>query len=205
MREIVCCVRMLNVVSFHEFKNIHDEIERFMLPLADLSYWQTEYISRQKLCPVHISVDEIIMRNSKVFVPCQLEENKIYSLLFEVDKQLSNYFPIIGQGTEALVFNIGNGCVLKRRVSDGRIWECELRDMAHSMPGMYADEIPIGTSSNGDYDLEIQELLLPIDADKNRQLIEEHWFSSDKMNVPQFTYWEWGIDTNGIPHVFDWN
>ena len=22
--------------------------------------------------------------------------------------------------------------------------------------------------------------------------------------LPEFVYWEWGMDKNGIPHVFDW-
>ena len=193
------------LVSFREFKAVHDKIEDIMQSVDNMACSTDEYKLQRKLCPNHISVDEIILRNSQLFLASQLNENNTYRLVFDVDRKMSSFFPIIGQGSEALVFNIGNKCVLKRRISEGRAWECDLRIMARARPGMYADEISIGTNESGDYNLEVQEFLMPIDALRNRKLIEQCWFpDSTEDKVPEFAYWEWGIDAAGIPRVIDW-
>ena len=72
---------------------------------------------RKGILPI-LPLETLIRRNSAHPVDS-------ISLSEDIDVILATYFPVIGQGTEALVFDIGT-CVLKRRRPDDRTWEFPL-------------------------------------------------------------------------------
>jgi len=150
-------------------------------------------------CATWCKVDqsEVLMRNKEI--PARLR--------FPIDHILASRFPILGCGTEALVF-AGTNYVIKRRVCDGRWWEFDLNRFAEKHPGMKLKEYPLFLKECvqlGDYDMLIQERVEPISAKKFATEIRAQWFSTFDPSWAEFLFWEWGWrqSTNTF-HVFDW-
>jgi len=182
--------------------------------------------------PNSLTINQIIQANAKFVSPSNLDELIVPAadltrrdyLRYEVDSKLAQHFPILGVGTESLVFDIGTA-VLKRHVSDNRSWEFLLDQMAKTIPGLFSPHylIPV---SDSDQTLLIQEKLVPIDVykdQKNQDLILKHyptvnqnryinpgnlknweWGFPSSSNPGDWKNWEWGLDSKGVPHVFDW-
>ncbi len=62
----------------------------------------------------------------------------------------------------------------------------------------------IQVCGTGDYSIEVQEKLRVIDPMEYKQQIEKLYFPGNTDKFPEFAYWEWGLDTNDVPRVFDW-
>jgi len=65
-----------------------------------------------------ISIQDLIQHNAslmKLSAEQAQETLKERCIVYEVDRKLAEHFPLLGVGTEAIVFDMGT-CVLKRRV-----------------------------------------------------------------------------------------
>ncbi len=193
-------------VSWQECKAIAELCEKFMEPYENMPIASEGWQKARKEAPKQITVEDIIVRNASLFETPEL--NVEQRLPFAIDKRLALFFPILGQGTQRLVFDIGNDCVLKRCIPDGRMWEFDLNIMARRHAGMFAEIIEIG-SFTADYCFEVQQKLNPLDPMKCESKIRSLYFPDSPMPIgnekyPFFAFWEWGLDENGIPRVFDW-
>ena len=179
------------------------------------NWWRSDWRNGGKgEYPNSLTIDTIIQHNGGLVTPTNLDEiiNADYGttwkdeLKYDVDQKLAKHFPIIGVGTEKIVFDIGTA-VLKRYVSDGRGWEMALDDFADTIPGLFSPNYVIPVSDSEETIL-IQEKLTPISASENQNLILQHYpslateFISTKYS--NWKFWEWGLDSNGIPHIYDW-
>jgi hypothetical protein len=149
-----------------------------------------------------IALEDILSRNA-CCVGNVDNSDDINLLKFSCDKKLAQVFPIIGFGSEALVFDIGNGLVLKRRVCDGRTWEFDLFKLAAKTPGLFSEQIEVAQnySTFGDYVFQVQKKLTII---HNLEPFDEIINKLYGISKVAYKYWEWGVDSAGVPHVFDW-
>lgn len=163
-----------------------------------------------------LSLDDIIQKKSTIEEIAtknysDLSNNQIYKHLirYPIDRYLSDRFGIIGYGTTALVFNACD-FVIKRVVDNDNSWEIPYFIRANQIPGLYAEryeiDFPKCIPNDGSIQLYIQERLIPIDPNDYKSLIHRLYFKDTSYN--QFNVislgWEWGLDQEGIPRVFDW-
>src|SRR5205814_10354304 len=90
-------------VSFEECKAIDELRTKFMEAYENVPCGDESYQTAKKLAPKQISVEDVILRNRGLFkqVPKVDADQR---LPFKIDKVLASYFPILGEGTERLVF-----------------------------------------------------------------------------------------------------
>ncbi len=151
-----------------------------------------------------ITIDDLIVRNHQLIQNHQLDDS--IKLDYNIDRQLAKYFPIIGKGTTALVFDLGT-FVLKRIVDDSRDWEFDLNRLADHTTGLRVQETPVPIPKHQyDYYLVAQEKLEVIDPSQYIDQIQKLYFPqlTPEKTLEMVKYWEWGIDKKHIPHVFDW-
>jgi len=166
--------------------------------------------SNERPYPHSITIADLVQYNAPLVNLDQLIDPESdlmwrHYLIYDVDFRLAQYFPIIGAGTEKLVFDIGTA-VLKRYVSDGRMWEFALNRLAAEIPGLYSPEYQIPVSDSDEI-LLVQEKLIPIDRSAYQDLIFRYYpqINHNKyVNPGDWQSWEWGLDPLGIPHVYDW-
>jgi len=149
-----------------------------------------------------VDVSEITVWNAQ-------DDNKRL-LRFDIDRLLAQYFPIIGCGTEALVFG-GTDFVIKRRVTQGRVWECDLNLFARQFPGMKLKEYSLYLEEDnnlyGDYDLLVQERTRPVwhMSDEIKAQIRATWGANNPHASQLHTIGEWGYTSDRLYHIFDWD
>lgn len=201
-------------VSFELCKAENMKMENFMKWFEDSKV--EDDLEARKLAPKQIDVETIVSRNSPLFNSMSLQKNEKemrgdgYNFFrFPIDSYLASKFPFLGQGTQSLVFDIGNECVLKRTVYDGRTWEFDLVKMARQKPGLFSEMIEIDCSDSSDYVLFVQKKLKPIPNIQDfNEVIHQMYFPEMKKELfigksTFFAVWEWGLDLD-VPRVFDW-
>lgn len=182
------------------FKDADQRFRKWHEPLDNLGFfddYEKKYQSIKHTFNNWLSWDNLIHNNSNLVQP---NAPNIYHLVLPIDEILAKHFPIIGHGTTTLVFDIGT-CVLKRVIPDNRCWESELFRLAKRIPSLYSERIEIHTKEKNYCDLYVQEKLKPINATHYIELIKKTYPS---LNTNDCVFWEWGLDQNIIPHVYDW-
>jgi hypothetical protein len=188
-------------VTLAECRAAARAIDDFMKPFDNIPCGDPRYQNARKNAPAGITVEDIVKRNAHLFDG--FTPNEDFRVRAPIDRELSRVFPVLGQGTERLVFDIGSGCVLKRCIPDCRGWEFPLKKLAERIPGLFSEAVEIQTY--GDYYFfEVQQKLRPIDPTHYVELIKKLYFPDDVSATPEFLYWEWGLDERNVPHVFDW-
>ena len=187
-------------LCFETFARFHECSERFMKPhenepIGSESHKLARQLVTQKWA---ISWKDLPKETITPTIPCK----------FDIDHKLARRLPFVNSGSEAIVFRLGEDCMLKRRVCSGREWECSLRIFARKYPGMVLEEIPLSIreeKNTGDYDIFVQKLCKPVKAKKFEAQIRSQWFSTTMpSNWNEFLFWEWGLVGESL-HVFDWN
>jgi hypothetical protein len=180
-------------------------------------YYPEQYREERKtyqenLAALSVPLTALVERN-KVLIPGLVDNSSHQELLlYEIDRVLAEHFPILGQGTTSLVFDLGS-FVLKRTIEDDRQWDGDYSRW-HAHRNLFAPtaEVVLDTEGYGEYSLQAQEKLVTIDPFMYREVIHDLYFPELEKELfvraegaPDWRTWEWGLSLmTGKPLVYDW-
>jgi hypothetical protein len=186
---------------FVQTANARDQLMSLLSP--QLNWCEVKKIADMKI--PRIGISEVIRRNN--ISPPNVIKTRGFNQSI-LDEWLLSHLPLIGSGTEALVFDLGT-CVLKRVIADDRAWEMRLFGLARQVSGLFVDLItaPIDWSEvlmgrEIDCDFFVQQKLTVVDVTVYSERIKELY--PYPVVIEEYKYWEWGVDERDIPHVYDW-
>jgi hypothetical protein len=212
MSEPVLNLSSLPPFTFDEIETLQNQHVTYRDAHWSVEFHQ-EYKKQAKLNLKFIKLDELILRHA-TGLPFSKEEeyqSHRFPLRNDFERKLVQHFPVIGRGTTAVVFDLGL-FVLKCVQPDGRTWEFDLWRMASNTPGLFAKQINLPLEWDDEqivnFDVMIQPKLKSINptyepyAEKIRNLYFPNLSIEDTIEMVKC--WEWGVNNQDIPQVFDW-